>query len=64
MLVGLRRLGISGGPAVAFALLVRFVLYVPITIVGLALLVLRYGGLGQLRSGAWRAAGDDEAAPA
>jgi uncharacterized membrane protein YbhN (UPF0104 family) len=54
VLVGLDRLGISGGPAVAFALLVRFVLYVPITIVGLLLLVLRYGGVGLLRSGPWR----------
>jgi len=55
VLVGLRRLGIDGGPAVAFALLVRFVLYVPITVVGLALLVFRYGGLGMLRSrSTWR----------
>jgi uncharacterized membrane protein YbhN (UPF0104 family) len=61
VLVGLGRLGISGGPAVAFALLVRFVLYVPITIVGLALLVLRYGGIGQLRTRAWL---DDDTAPA
>ena len=33
----------------AYALLVRFVLFFPITVAGLVLLVTRYGGLGQLR---------------
>ena len=46
---GLRAVGVVGGQAVAFALLVRFILFVPITIVGLVLLVARYGGLSQLR---------------
>lgn len=59
VLVALGRLGISGGPAVAYALLVRFVLYVPITVVGLLLLLLRYGGFGVLRSRSWN--GDDGA---
>ena len=31
-------------------LLLRFVLYVPITIVGLVILVVRYGGWSRLRS--------------
>jgi uncharacterized membrane protein YbhN (UPF0104 family) len=55
VLVGLSRVGIHGGTAVAFVLLVRFVMYVPITIVGLALLVLRYRGIGLLRSRSWPA---------
>ena len=53
MAVALGRLGIGDGTAVAYALLVRFVLYVPITFVGLALLVFRHGGLGVLRSRSW-----------
>jgi glycosyltransferase 2 family protein len=53
MLFALGRLGIGDGVAVAYALLVRFVLYVPITVVGLALLVFRYGGIGVLRSRPW-----------
>jgi uncharacterized membrane protein YbhN (UPF0104 family) len=52
--IALRRLGISGGAAVAFALLVRGALYVPTTVVGLIILVVRYGGLGLLRSKRWR----------
>ena len=46
---GLDALGIEGGQAVAFALLIRFLLYVPITIVGLGLMLFRYGGLRRLR---------------
>jgi hypothetical protein len=46
---GLKALGVTGGVAVSYALLVRFVLFVPITAVGLGLLVARYGGLRQLR---------------
>lgn len=53
VLVGLSRLGVSGGTAVAFALLVRFVMYVPITVVGLGFLIARYGGLQLLRSRRW-----------
>ena len=39
---------VAGGTraaALAYAVVVRFVLFVPITVVGLAALVLRYGGL-------------------
>ena len=49
VIFGLHALDVVGGQAVAYALLVRFVLFVPITIVGLILLVVRYGGIGQLR---------------
>jgi hypothetical protein len=46
---GLHALDITGGQAVAFALLIRFLLYVPITFVGLGLMLGRYGGLPRLR---------------
>ena len=46
---GLKALDVTGGQAVAYALLVRFVLFVPVTIAGLVILVARYGGLRQLR---------------
>jgi uncharacterized membrane protein YbhN (UPF0104 family) len=45
---GLAALSVAGGAAVSIALLLRFVLFVPITVVGLALLVVRYGGLARL----------------
>lgn len=48
---GLKALGVTGGAAVGFALLVRFVLFVPITATGLVLMLTRYGGLSQLRRG-------------
>jgi glycosyltransferase 2 family protein len=35
---------------VAYVVMLRFVIVVPITLAGLALLVTRYGGLGKLRS--------------
>jgi uncharacterized membrane protein YbhN (UPF0104 family) len=46
---GAKALGASGSVAVTYLLLLRFVLYVPITIVGLVLLVARYGGWARLR---------------
>jgi uncharacterized membrane protein YbhN (UPF0104 family) len=42
--LGLRALRVSGGQAVAFGLFVRLVIFVPITLVGLILVVFRYGG--------------------
>jgi uncharacterized membrane protein YbhN (UPF0104 family) len=48
---GLKALGITGGAAVSFAILVRAVLFVPITLVGLALVLLHYGGRRTLRLG-------------
>jgi uncharacterized membrane protein YbhN (UPF0104 family) len=47
---GARRLGASGSMAVTYMLLLRFVLYIPITLVGLVILVSRYGGWSRLRS--------------
>jgi glycosyltransferase 2 family protein len=47
---GARRLGASGSMAVTYMLLLRFVLYIPITIAGLVILVTRYGGWSRLRS--------------
>jgi uncharacterized membrane protein YbhN (UPF0104 family) len=61
---GLHALGIEGGEALAFALLIRFLLYVPITLVGLGLMLLRYGGLQRLRRPALAATrADDEPRP-
>jgi uncharacterized membrane protein YbhN (UPF0104 family) len=49
-LFALHQTGIRGGAAVSCVLLFRFVIFVPITLVGLALMVGRYGGLrGALR---------------
>ncbi|MBW3592985.1 MAG: flippase-like domain-containing protein [Actinobacteria bacterium] len=45
-------LGAAGGEAVAYLLLLRFVLFVPITLGGFAFLVARYGGVSRLRAGA------------
>ncbi len=49
---GARALGGAGSAVVSYLLLLRFVLYVPITIVGLAIMVIRYGGWARLRSAA------------
>jgi uncharacterized membrane protein YbhN (UPF0104 family) len=46
--LGLGALGVHGGRAISFGLLVRLVIFVPITLAGLVLLVLRYGGLSSL----------------
>jgi uncharacterized membrane protein YbhN (UPF0104 family) len=40
----------SHAAALEYVVLVRFVLFVPITLVGLVALVARYGGRGQLRT--------------
>ena len=47
---GARRLGASGSMAVTYMLLLRFILYIPITVVGLVIMVTRYGGWSRLRS--------------
>lgn len=44
LLFGLSGYGVHGGQALAFALLWRFVLFVPITALGLILIFVRYGG--------------------
>jgi len=50
VIFGARALGGAKDLVLAYALLLRFVLYVPITIVGLVVLLTRYGGLSALRS--------------
>jgi uncharacterized membrane protein YbhN (UPF0104 family) len=48
--IGIKALGGTGGTALAYLLMLRFVIVVPITLVGLILMVVRYGGLSKLRS--------------
>lgn len=45
---GLGALHVHGGRSVAFGLLVRLVIFVPITVAGLILVAFRYGGLSSL----------------
>lgn len=49
---GILALGGTNSQAVTYLILVRFVIAVPITVVGLGLLASRYGGLGRLRPAA------------
>jgi hypothetical protein len=49
-IVGLKALGATGSQAVAYIVMLRFVIVVPITLVGLVLVAVRYGGLGRLRA--------------
>ncbi len=55
LLFGLGAVGVHGGAALSFVLLVRFVLFLPITVIGLAVLLGRYNGLRELRRW-WRGA--------
>jgi uncharacterized membrane protein YbhN (UPF0104 family) len=48
-ILGIKALGGTGAQAVAYIVMLRFIIVVPITIVGLVLLAARYGGLGRLR---------------
>jgi glycosyltransferase 2 family protein len=50
VIFGARVLDRTASAALSYLLLLRFVLFVPITIVGLVLLVVRYGGWSRLRS--------------
>jgi uncharacterized membrane protein YbhN (UPF0104 family) len=47
---GVRAIGGSGSQAVSFLIALRFMLFVPITIAGLIVIVVRYGGLESLRA--------------
>jgi uncharacterized protein (TIRG00374 family) len=47
---GAGKLGATGGQAVSYLLILRFMLYVPITIFGFVVLVSRYGGWSRLRA--------------
>jgi uncharacterized membrane protein YbhN (UPF0104 family) len=48
-ILGVKALGGTGAQAVAYIVMLRFVIVVPITVVGLALGAVRYGGLRRLR---------------
>jgi glycosyltransferase 2 family protein len=48
-ILGIKALGGTGAQAVAYIVMLRFIIVVPITIVGLVLLAARYGGLNRLR---------------
>ena len=50
VIFGLKAVDVTGSAALSVLLLYRFVLFVPITIVGLILLLTRYGGFAMLRS--------------
>ncbi|MGZ6709217.1 MAG: lysylphosphatidylglycerol synthase transmembrane domain-containing protein [Solirubrobacteraceae bacterium] len=50
LLFALHALKITGGAAISVVLLFRFVVFVPITLAGLVLMVVRYGGLHELRA--------------
>jgi len=49
IVLGVRAIGGEGGEALSYAILLRFVLLVPVTAVGLLLVITRYGGFGLLR---------------
>ena len=50
VLFGIKAIGAASSAAISYLLLLRFVLFVPITVVGLVLLVARYGGWSRVRS--------------
>jgi glycosyltransferase 2 family protein len=50
MLLGLHAAGVKGGDAVGVLLLARFVFFVPVTLAGLAALVVGYGGSRRARA--------------
>ncbi len=50
VLFSVRSLGESGSDALVYLVLLRFVLFVPITLVGIAFLLARYGGWARLRA--------------
>ncbi|MEA2312446.1 MAG: glycosyltransferase 2 family protein [Solirubrobacteraceae bacterium] len=49
-ILGIKAIGATSAQAVAYVVMLRFVIVVPITLVGLGLLMTRYGGLSKLRS--------------
>jgi uncharacterized membrane protein YbhN (UPF0104 family) len=50
VLFGVKAIGGTGSVAVSYLLLLRFMLFLPITVVGLIVLVTRYGGWSRLRA--------------
>ena len=49
VIFGFKAIGYTGSAAVSYLLLLRFLLFVPITLIGLVVLVARYGGWSRLR---------------
>jgi uncharacterized membrane protein YbhN (UPF0104 family) len=49
VVIGIKAIGGTGATALTYLLTLRFVIVVPITLVGFVLLVIRYGGLARLR---------------
>ena len=49
-IIGIKALGGTSAQALAYVVMLRVVIVVPITLAGLALLITRYGGLGKLRA--------------
>jgi hypothetical protein len=58
VVVGVRAIGGTGRAAISYLLVLRFVLLVPITLVGLLLLVLRYGGAARATAWGWTVGGE------
>jgi glycosyltransferase 2 family protein len=56
-IIGIKAVGGTGAQAVAYIVMLRFIIVVPITLVGLVLLAARYGGLGRLRAARLEASG-------
>jgi glycosyltransferase 2 family protein len=52
---GVKAVGGTGSAAVSYLLLLRFMLFVPITLVGLVVLVTRYGGWSRIRTARFEA---------
>ena len=48
--IGIKAIGGTGSTAVSYLVMLRFALLVPITLFGLVLLAVRYGGFGHLRA--------------
>ena len=59
---GVRALGFAGAQALSYVLLLRFVVTVPITLIGLVVLVAGYGGIGRMRALVRRYDGASDAA--
>jgi uncharacterized membrane protein YbhN (UPF0104 family) len=49
VVLGLKAVGVTGGAAVGFVVLARFAMFVPVTLVGLLLLLHTYGGFRRAR---------------
>jgi glycosyltransferase 2 family protein len=52
VVIAVKALGGTGSAAVSYLLMLRFVLFIPITVVGLVVLVTRYGGWSRMRAAA------------